>query len=90
MTDLDFTGMSIAERNAFTVGELMSPLLNPDWREHDYTFSGENELYRSHVATADLMRLAEVGKVMLRRHRMWPPNRTTRSSFGWHTASTAR
>lgn len=61
MNDLDFTGMSIAERNAFTVGELMAPLLNPDWREGNLDI----DYYRPYVATADLMKLAEVGKRML-------------------------
>ena len=77
MTDLDVTGMSIAERSAYTVGELMAPLLNPDWCEDNL----DSELYRSHVATADLMRLAEVGKAMLHAGSTWPPNRTTKSSL---------
>ena len=46
MNDLDFTGMNDTERDAYTVGELTVPLRNPDWTEHDATFSGSNEYYR--------------------------------------------
>ena len=65
MNDLDFTGMEPGERDAYTVGELTAPLRNPDWREGVYADDGTNDFYRPNVATADLMRLAEVGKYLL-------------------------
>lgn len=65
MNDLDFTGMTRAECDAYTVGDLTAPLRNPDWREGVYADDGTNDFYRPNVATADLMRLAEVGKYLL-------------------------
>ena len=46
------------------VGELTAPLRNPDWRGHDYTYSGFEEYYRPNVATADLLKAAEIGKYL--------------------------
>ena len=65
MSYLDFTGMNIAERESYQVGELTAPLHNPDFREGVYAEDGSNDLYRPNVATTDLLKLAEVGKWML-------------------------
>lgn len=63
MSDLDFTGMSIADREAYRVAELTAPLRNPEWREGHY--NDNVDLYLPNVATTDLVKLAEVGKWML-------------------------
>jgi hypothetical protein len=67
MNNLDFSRMNIAECDADTIGELMAPLLNPDWYSDAPSRDGECTIdyYRPNVAAADLITLVEVGKGML-------------------------
>ena len=88
MNDLDFTGMTRAECDAYMVGDLTAPLRNPDWREGVYADDGTNDFYRPNVVTADLMRLAEVGNTCSTKPSGSLTNRTTgsfsrrRSAYG--------
>jgi hypothetical protein len=65
MTDLDFTGMNIADREAFRVGDLTAPLRNPDYVSDPANPDGYRHYYRADIPAADLLKLAEVAKWML-------------------------